>query len=65
MHPCCCHAGFDERPAGSMLRRRARATTGASALGVTAILIWAAATLTLFLVAASNGDLQPMHWCVP
>lgn len=41
---------------------RARATTGASALGVTAILIWAAATLLLFLVAASNGDLQPMRW---
>lgn len=45
--------------------RRARATTGASALGVTAILIWAAATLLLFLVAASNGDLQPMRWCAP
>ncbi|KAL4443859.1 hypothetical protein ABPG75_011596 [Micractinium tetrahymenae] len=41
---------------------RTRATTGASALGVTAILIWSIATLLLFLVAASNGDLQPMHW---
>ena len=42
---------------------RTRATTGASALGVVAILGWAAITLCLFLVAASNDQLQPMHWC--
>jgi hypothetical protein len=42
--------------------RHARATTGASALGVVAILIWAAITLLLFLVAASNGQLKTMYW---
>ncbi|KAI7843066.1 hypothetical protein COHA_003238 [Chlorella ohadii] len=41
---------------------RTRATVGASALGVAAVLIWAAITLMLFLLAASNGQLHHMHW---
>ncbi|PSC69367.1 putative sodium-coupled neutral amino acid transporter 6 [Micractinium conductrix] len=41
---------------------RARTTTGASALGVVAILLWAGITLLLFLVALSNGQLHTMHW---
>lgn len=41
---------------------RTRATTGAAALGVVAILIWAGVTLLLFLLAASNGQLHKMTW---
>jgi hypothetical protein len=29
---------------------------------VAAVLIWAVVTLLLFLLAASNGELQLMHW---
>ena len=41
---------------------RARTTAGASALGVTAILIWALITLLLFLLAGANGQLHRMAW---
>lgn len=43
-------------------RRRTRTTVGASALGVAAILIWAAITGLLFLVAAYNDQLHTMRW---
>jgi hypothetical protein len=42
--------------------RRTRTTAGASALGVVAILLWAAITAALFVMAWANGQLHSMHW---
>ena len=42
--------------------RNVRSATAASALGVTAIVIWAVVSLLLFGVAWSNGQVHHMNW---
>ena len=44
------------------LPRTPRTVTGASILGVGAILLWAAITFLLFFIAWSNGQLHSMNW---
>lgn len=44
--------------------RSMRSSAGASALGVTAILLWACISVFLFFVAWSNGQLHRMNWWI-
>ncbi|KAL6782747.1 hypothetical protein ACKKBG_A07975 [Auxenochlorella protothecoides x Auxenochlorella symbiontica] len=49
-------------PLVSSTSTQSRSLAGASALGVAAILLWAAVSLILFIIAANNGALSHMHW---